>query len=318
MKLKSTIFALGLFVFNQVSAMETTGVVVSIKPLHSLVSGVIGNTGKAELLVSGNTSPHDFNLKPSQVKMLQTAKVVFYIDESFETFLRGALETLSDKVRTASVAQKASLTLLSYRKGGTWEKHKHDEYEKHKHEEHAHKDDGEHHDNHDENMHVWLDPENTGRIVKYIARELGAIYPKHRKTYQKNASAYIRKIKAMDAELKSSLKSLQDQPFVVFHDAYQYFENAYGLNAVGSITFEPGESPSPTRIKEVRDKLLQVRAKCVFREPQFSDRLVKTVIEGTDAKSGTLDPLGAGLEDGPSLYFNLMRNLGQNLKQCLE
>ena len=129
---------------------------------------------------------------------------------------------------------------------------------------------------------------------------------------------FIKKIKVLDADLKASLQGLQNQPFIVFHDAYQYFERAYGLRGVGSIIFDPDRSPSPNRIREVRAKLQQTGARCVFREPQFSDRLIKTVTEGSSTKTGILDPLGAKLKDGETLYFNLMRNLADGLKGCLE
>lgn len=331
MKIESTIFLLVLYLLlpGHVWAAETKGVVVSIKPLHSLVSGVIGDTGKAELLLTGTTSPHDFYLKPSQVKAMQKANLVFYIDDRFETFLHGAFEGLPKHVRRAAVVKKSGLTLLSHREGGAWDAHKHEAHEhkaenEHHHDEHKERthdtnhQDADHQDAHNDNMHVWLDPENARRIVKLITKELSAIYPENRDIYKDNARSYIKKIDILDADLKSSLEGLKDRPFIVFHDAYQYFEHAYGLSGVGSITFEPDESPSPNRIKEMRNKLQLTNAKCVFREPQFSDRLVTTITEGTSAKSGTLDPLGANLADGETLYFSMMKNLAVSLKQCLK
>ncbi len=322
MKIRS-VFAIMVFasIFSSnVLAAKTQGVVVSIKPLHSLVSGVIGDTGEAALLLTGKTSPHDFHLKPSQVRVMQKANIIFYIDNSFETFLQSAFETLPAHVRKKAVAQDAGLIILASREGGAWDVHKHDVHEheekKHNHEEHE----GHAHEKHDhghDNMHVWLDVENARRIVKLIVRELSAVYPENRSIYKANAKAYIEKIDALDAELKASLKGLERKPFIVFHDAYQYFERAYGLSGVGSITFEPDESPSPQRIKEVRQKLKETGAQCVFREPQFSDRLIKTVTEGTNTKRGMLDPLGVDLNDGKDLYFSLMRDIASNLKRCL-
>jgi zinc transport system substrate-binding protein len=334
MKIKNValLFILSLFIPGHGQAAETGDVVVTIKPLHSLVSGVMGDTGSARLLVTGNASPHDFQLKPSQVKAMSHASAIFYIDDSFETFLHGVFETLPKSVRRSAMAKKAGLTVLFHRKGGAWDAHDHDGHDEHGHkeehhhdghDEHGHKEEH-HHDAHDDHhdkyddMHVWLDPENARKIVKFIVRELSEVYPENRDAYKANAQEYIKKINALDVELKTSLKGLQNKAFVVFHDAYQYFERAYSLSGVGSITFIPGVSPPPSRIREVREKLRQTGAKCVFREPQFSDRLVNTVAEGTNARGGTLDPLGADLAAGEELYFSLMRNLASNLKQCLK
>ena len=312
-----------LLISNQSWALETKGIIVTIKPLHSLVSSVMGNTGTANLLLEGNTSPHDFHLKPSQIKNLQEANVVFYIDDSFETFLHDGFETLPNHVRKVALAQEANLIVLSHRESGAWDAHKHEAHEhtikEHHHNNHnkvVHEEEHHTHEHHD--MHVWLDPENARRMVITITKILSTIYPENRTTYKANARATIEKINSLDNELKKSLKDLKNKPFIVFHDAYQYLEHAYGLSGVGSITFEPDESPSPNRIKEVRKKIIQTNAQCVFREPQFSDRLIATVTEGTNAISGTLDPLGTNLNTGETLYFNLMRNLAKNLNQCLQ
>ncbi len=329
MKIKNALLILIRFTITlslifpvQATATETKGVVVTIKPLHSLVVGVIGGTGEAKLLLAGNTSPHDFQLKPSQMKIMYKASVIFYIDDNFETFLNRSFKTLPNHVRKIAVTQKADLTVLQYRQGGAWEAHQYEIYEdeeKHsKENEHKEQSHGEHlhsHDHHD--MHVWLGPENVKKIIKAVTEELSAIYSENHDIYKANARKLIRRIDALDAELEIILSGVKDKPFVVFHDAYQYFERAYGLNGVGSITFDPNQPPSSNRIKAVREKLRQTEVNCVFHEPQFSDRLVKTVIQGTNAKNSTLDPLGSGLSDGENLYFNLLKNLAKNLEQCL-
>ena len=292
---------------------EMAGVVATIKPLYALVSGVMGDSGTPALLLGENSSPHDFHLKPSQVKALWRAKLIFYIDDGFETFLIDLFKTLPGHVKKIALAQKAGLALLPRRAGGAWDAHQHD----HGH-GHDHDDD---HDDHDEHknydMHVWLDPKNAVKMVATIAQALSAVYPENRDIYRANARRLIKKINRLDAELKALLSDVRDKPFIVFHDAYPYFERAYNLKAVGAITVEPDQSPSPRRIREIKARLKETGAKCVFREPQFPDRLVKTIIQGTEAKSGTLDPLGVGLADGENLYFNLLRNLARNLKRCL-
>ena len=334
-------FALFIALSANAKEIESDRVIVSIKPLHSLVSGVLGKTGKAELLVDGVVSPHHMQLKPSQIKSMQTAHIVFYVDDSFETFLSNIFDILPDDVLKVAMVDNTELTLLPYRKGKDWEEHDHhdhghghdhhaNEREEHGHheEEHDHHSDGheEHgqhaekhdeHDSHDMDMHVWLDPENAQRMVALIADTLSDVYPEHRETYKTNAQGLIQKIDRLNAELKAQLSPIQNKPFIVFHDAYQYFEHAYGLNGVGSIVFEGGESLSPVRIKAVREKLQRTGAACVFSEPQFPARPIQTIAEGFDIKVSALDPLGADLPNDENLYFKLLNNLAGNLTQCL-
>ena len=201
---------------------------------------------------------------------------------------------------------------------------KHDEHDHHadKHDEHDHHaDKREKHEDHlahdDYDMHVWLDPENAQKMVALIADTLGDVYPQHRDTYKANAQGLTQKIDRLNVELNRELSPIQDEPFIVFHDAYQYFEHAYGLNGVGSIMFEGGESLSPVRIKSVREKLQRTGAACIFSEPQFPARPIRTITEGFDIKVSVLDPLGADLPNDENLYFKLLDNLANNLTQCL-
>ncbi len=292
------------FTLFMTSAHAAPQVVVSIKPLHSLVAGVMGGTGEPELLVSGNVSPHEFQFKPSQMKMLQNASVVFYIDDAFEGFLHNALEALPGTIRKVSATSGVGITFLPQRRSGAWEAH-----------EHAHE--HLHHEGAKDDMHIWLDPENAQKIVALIAQELSALFPQNKEIYQANAHALTKEISALDLKLKTDLSGLGNRSFIVFHDATQYLERRYGLNAVGSITFDPSELPSPARIKQVREKLQQTNAVCVFREPFFSGRLVDAVISGSNARSGLLDPEGANLEPGKNLYFALMQGLARSIRECL-
>ena len=345
-------------------------IVASIKPLQSLVQGVTGGTGETLVLVEGDVSPHGFSFKPSQLKALHEADVVFYFSADFELFLPGALAGLPPQVRQVPVVEKARLTVLEKRKGGAWEAHdhhdhghgdhhdqRHEDHHDHGHEDHhdrrhedhhdrrhedhhdhGHEDphdrrhedhhDQRHEDHHDQrhedhhdrrggDMHVWLDAGNAKEIAKLIAAELGAVYPENRDGYERNARALIARIDALDAKIKSTLADVKDKPFIVFHDAYQYFERRYGLSGVGSITLEPHEPLSANRILEIRAKIKTAGVVCVFREPQFSDKLIRTATQETDVRIGTLDPLGAGLESGADLYFDLLGNLGREFKHCL-
>lgn len=335
------------------SAAETKGVVVTIKPLHSLVQGVMGETGTADLIVDGYESPHGYQLKPSQVRNLQTANFVFYIGDGFERFLSKSLGTLPDHVRKISMEEKARLEVLENREGGGWEAHDHsahahegesdDEHEKHadhddhdKHDKHGHKDDHDDHEKHadhkghdhkdehdheahndSDDHHFWLSPKNAVEMVKTVTKELSKVYPENKRTYKDNAKALIQQIETADQQISSDLKSVKDVPYIVFHDAYQYFEKHYKLTGVGSILLEPDDKPGIARLKEIRAKINETGAACIFREPQFSDKLVNTALEGTKAKAGTLDPIGAELKAGSGQYVTLLKELAANLKSCL-
>ncbi|PHQ70094.1 MAG: zinc ABC transporter substrate-binding protein [Sneathiella sp.] len=288
---------------------QAKDVVVTVKPLHSLVQGVMGGTAKAQLLVKGAATPHSFALRPSQVRLVQNADILFYIDETFETFLGNLIASTPSGLTTVSVVEEAQLPLLDLRDGGAWEAEDHDDHKPHAHE-------GEH-DHQGKNMHVWLDTDNARRIIAAIARKLSAVYPENKEIYDENARRLISRLDQLDIEITQKLVPAKDKPFIVLHDAYPYFEEKYDLNNVGSITLEPGMPASMGHLRDIRQKIGDLGAVCIFREPQFNDRLVRTAAEGSIARTGTLDPLGAGLQEGPDLYVELMQNLANDFIQCL-
>ncbi len=292
---------------------EDAAVVVSIKPLHSLVAGVMGDSGKPSLVVSGDSSLHDFHLKPSQVRMLQNAKIVFYIDDDFETFLKSALAALPDAVRKSPLANQKGLNILKVRKGGVWENHPHD------HDNHDNHNNHDNHANHDnQDNHLWLDPDNARLMVELIASELASVYPQNKSKYFANAKAVAERIAALDQRLKKELSASRGVPFIIFHDATQYFEQHYGLSAVGSITFEPDEAPSSQRIKKLREKIKESKVVCVFSEPYFSDKILTILREGNNVNSAILDPEATALAPDADLYFKLLENLASSFGKCLK
>ncbi|MGH6774122.1 zinc ABC transporter substrate-binding protein ZnuA [Brucella tritici] len=325
-------------------AAERDGVVVSIKPLHSIVSAVMQGVGEPKLIVQGAGSEHVYSLKPSDAEAIEHAKVIFWAGPSMETFLDKPIDTLGDGAKVVALGEADGLTKLKFREGGPFEAHDHG-HEGHDHgaegHDHAHNDkkdadnadnadkghdhaaeasEGghEHHHGHGEyDLHFWLDPQNGKVLAADIARTLSESDPEHAAQYEKNAKDYGEKLDALTKDVASELEPVKDKPFIVFHDAYQYFENRFGVKAAGSITVSPEKAPGAARIKEIHEKIKSLGATCVFSEPQFEPKLVKTVIDGTDAKTGVLDPLGAELKDGPDLYPQLIRNLADSLKGCL-
>lgn len=290
-------------------------VVASIKPVHSLVAAVMAGIGEPALIVRGAASPHTYAMKPSDAKALAAADLVFWVGPELEGFLAKPLKANAKKAKAVELLEAPGIALLDAREGGAWDAHDHAHEHKHDHgHSHAH---GDGHDHDETDTHIWLDPDNARAMVAAIAEALSAKDPANAAAYTASAARTVQAIDALDAELKAALAPVAGKPFVVFHDAYQYFEAHYGLAGVGAITVNPERRPSAKRLSEIRAKITSLDAVCVFAEPQFEPTLVDTVVGDTQAKKGVLDPEGADLADGPGLYPALMRNLAAALKGCL-
>lgn len=166
-------------------------------------------------------------------------------------------------------------------------------------------------------MHFWLDPENAKLMVTQIATSLAQADPANASTYQTNAEVQLVRLDELEAEIDAMLAPVKDKPFIVFHDAYQYFEARFGLNLAGSITVTPDTMPGAARIDELKTRLVELGAACVFAEPNFAPTIINAITEGSAARSGTLDPEGGALEAGIELYPNLLRGLATSLVDCL-
>lgn len=307
-------FSLILFsLLSPVWATEasTPKVVVSIKPLHSLVAGVMQGVGEPLLLVKKG-SPHGYVLRPSEARALANAQLVVWVGHELESFLEKPLSTLGHKAHQLELSEQLNEYLLPKRQGGIWEKPEHQHHGEDKPAEHKMQ------RQKNADLHLWLDPVLAKQIVTLTSEALTEIDPAHRSLYQANTTAMIEKLDRLNRTLKTQLEPVKDIPYIVFHAAYQYFEVAYGLNAVGSITIDPERRPGAKRMVEIRQKIKQLNARCVFSEPQFESRLVATVIEGTGAKTGILDPVGADIPAGTEAYFQLMTRLADNLYEGLK
>jgi zinc transport system substrate-binding protein len=296
----ATALAVGLF--PAMARADVTDVVVTIKPIHSLVAQVMEGVGVPVLLVDGAASPHSFSLRPSQVRAINTAGVFIRVSERLEPFTGKIVRSLPEGVQLVTLVDVPGIKLLSRREDGTFENHVHAA--------------GDGHDT-ARDSHLWLDPDNAKVIGNYIAGVLAARYPQHADRFKANAERLGAEIDLLAGELEAATQPLRDLPFVVFHDAYQYFDARFRLDAVGSITVSPEVQPSAKRLTDLRRKIRSLKAVCVFAEPYFQPALVAAVIEDTHARAGTLDPEGLSLEAGPHLYFQLMRNLAASLKSCL-
>lgn len=313
--------------FGATAANAAPNVVVSIKPIHSLVAAVMEGVGEPALIVEGAASPHTFTMKPSNARAVQEADLVFWMGPNMEAFLEKPLEALASDATVIELDEAEGLTKLPFREGGAFEAHDHGEHEEaghgedhdhdHDHEEHSGETDEHSHDHGEFDTHLWLDPSNAKAMAVAIEKALSAADPENAKAYGANLEALSQKIDGLDREIAGMVAPVKDKPFVVFHDAYQYFEDHYGVRVVGSITVSPEIMPGAERVREIQDRIKTLGAACVFAEPQFEPKLIQVVTEGADARSGTLDPEGATLAAGPDLYFELMRSIATSLNECL-
>lgn len=350
--LKKALLSATILASATVAAQAAPKVVASVKPVHSLVAAVMDGIGEPGLIVDGAGSPHTYALKPSQAAELESADIVFWVGHELEAFLEKPIETIAAKATSVELIDAHDLTRLPFREGGAFEKHGHgdegehgdhareDDHDDHDHAEEAGHDGHDHeesaeahdhdheetaeagHDHHDHehgafDSHVWLDPLNAKAMVHEIEEALVKADPDNAARYEANAEATMARLDALTTEITAKLEPVKDKGFIVFHDAYQYFENRFGVTAAGSITVSPEVMPGAERVSEIQAKVKELGAACVFSEPQFEPKLVATVTEGTDARTAVLDPLGASLENGPNLYFDLIGNMAASMGDCL-
>ena len=294
--------ALFLTTAMMVPSQAAPKVVTSIVPLHSLVSSVMDGVGTPELLMQGQNSEHNASFTPQQLADMEHADLVFIIGNNLEVKLGeiSGTDTVGGKT-FVKMNEIQRVTIHAIRQGGTWEPD----------------DDEPATEGKAADPHLWLDPENAKLMVKSIAISLDKADPTNASSYDANAAKTLADLDGLETELKAKLAPIQHKPFIVFHDAYQYFEHRFGVTAVGSISNFSATPPSAQRLDEIHNKINSSNAACVFREPQFTDAAVVTVIEGTKAKSSMLDPIGANLKPGKAAYGDLLRQIANNLADCL-
>ncbi|MGD8908047.1 MAG: zinc ABC transporter substrate-binding protein [Chromatiales bacterium] len=289
--------------------LAAPSVVASIKPIHSLIAGIMQGVGEPSLLIRGGQSPHDFSLRPSDMHLLRRADLVVWVGPDVEASLARLFEKNPLNGEVLKLTQLQGITWLAPREEAEWEA-RHAKQSGAAHREHSH--DG------GIDSHIWLSPNIARHIVRRISVLLSELDKANAARYQSNAQQLIERLNRLDKELAAVLSPVQKIPYIVFHDAYHYFEQHYDLHAVGSVSVSPERLPGARHIHELRSKIIRLDARCVFAEPQFQPKLVNTLIKGTSARAGELDPLGSELEPGPEAYFQLMRGLAGNLLSCLQ
>ena len=300
----------GLWLSGIVSA-DVPQVTTDIPVTHSLVTRVMAGIGTPDLIVNRGASPHDYSLRPSNAASLEAADLVFWISNGLTPWLDDALNTLARNAKVIELMDAKGATVLPFREGATFETHSH----RHKHDEDGHDEDE--HATVNIDPHGWLDPDNGKTWLDVIATELSKIDPENTDIYFDNVSQGKTDIDAVISEIDATLATFRGTNFIVYHDAYQYFERRFDVLAAGSISMGDVSDPSPARIAEIRQTVEELDMTCVFSEPQFNPELVATVVDGTKARARVIDPLGTRLALGADFYLNLLRNIAQTMASCL-
>ena len=275
-------------------------VVVSIAPVHSLVAGVMTGVGEPTLLMPPGQSPHTQPLSPEAIRSAHSADLLIWAGAEFEVSL-AKIVSQAGNTRTRELALLDGLTLLPARSGGIWE-----EGDVHSH-SHGKSSD----------PHFWLSTVNAGVMVEAVAGWLVEMDPQNSTVYIDNRDDMLERIGALRESLVLKLEPVGGLSYLVFHDAYQYFEREFDLSPAGAISVGPSRNPGAKRIRDLRRLIAEKEVRCVFTEPQFEPKLVQTIAEDSEVAIGELDPLGTGLEPGSDQWFTLMSALADNLGDCL-
>jgi len=307
------------------SANAEIKVVTSIKPIHSLASYLMDGIGKPGLIVDGYASPHSFSMKPSHAKMLQNADIVFWVGEGMENFLKKPLSSIAKKAEKIELMEVKGLNILKFRERNIFEEHNHDDHDDHAKKEDAHddhdqdnhakkEDDHEGHTHGEYDSHIWLDPMNAKVILNEMVEHLIENDAENASKYKNNLKKALKEIDTLIIQVMTELnKSVSS---IVFHDAYQYFEQRFNVNILGAFTVNPDVMPGAEQLAEIREIIEHDKVACVFSEPQFNPNIINAVAKDMKIKTGVLDPLGATLDPGKNLYFDLIKNMSLSFKGC--
>lgn len=296
-------------------------VAADIAPVHSLVSRVMQGVGEPALIVPPGATPHEYSLRPSEASALQESDLVFWIGPDLTPWMNDAIQTLAANASVTALMEIEGTIELPFRESVLFEEHTHVDDDAHDHdhdEDHEHGDDhGHDHEHGAHDPHAWLSPDNGAVWLNAIAAQLSAADPDNAGTYYANAAAAREELDTLTTEINDILDPVRGRNFIVFHDAYQYFETSFGLPASGAISISDATDPSPARIAAIQARVKEQDVTCVLSEPQFDPKIVAAVMDGSDARTGILDPLGSDLEPGSDLYGAVLRNLAVALADCL-
>ncbi len=313
---------------------EVPRVVTDIAPVHSLVAQVMAGVGEPDLLIDQATSPHHFALRPSQARALQEADLVIWIGAGLSPALSGAIADLAGAGKEMALLSVPQTDLLPIREDVRFEAHHQDDHDDHGHDDQGHDDHDDHghddhgHDDHEDegdedhahdgaiDPHAWLDPDNAALWLTAIAEELAAADPDHAQTYLRNAENSARQVEDLADQIEADFAATPPPAFIVFHDAYQYFENAFDISAQGAIGLSDASAPSAARLSEIRAIVAEQGVECLFAEPQFDPDILSAVADAAPVSIAVIDPYGGHIPAGVDFYPALLQDLATGISGC--
>jgi zinc transport system substrate-binding protein len=292
------------FLISYSSLNAEVKVVTTIKPIHSLVAGVMDGLGSPSLIVDGSNSPHNFSLKPSHAKMIEDAEIIFWAGEDLETFMIKPLESIANNATKVSFMDLDSIIKLKFKEENILEVEGYDD----DHDDHDKHADGEF------DAHIWLDPKNAIEIVNEIAKTLSLKDPNNKNVYYSNAEKLNHSLNELIKKINLSIN--KDARFIVFHDAYQYFEKRFDVSSAGALILNEEALPSAKKVSEIHKIIKKQNINCIISEPQFNPNIIKSIAQDSSILTRSFDPLGSSFDTNKNLYFEMILSLSNSLKDC--
>lgn len=292
------------------STGANAAVVTSLKPIGFIASAIADGVTNTEVLLPDGASEHDYALRPSDVKRLQSADLVVWVGPDMEAFMQKTTQKIPQSKQVVMAELPGVKPLLM--KGAKEDEHEHEGG-------HDHDENGDHHHHHGEyNMHIWLSPDVARLAAVAIHQKLVEVMPQSRAKLDANLKDFEAQLAQTDEQVGKELAPLKGKGYFVFHDAYGYFEKHYGLTSLGHFTVNPEIQPGAQRLHEIRTQLVEQKATCVFAEPQFRPAVIEAVARGTSVRMGTLDPLGTSIKLSKASYPQFLTQLANQYSGCLK
>ncbi len=279
-----------------IGSVQAMTVLSSVKPINLIVQELTNGVAQSSYLIPNGASPHDYALRPSDIKKVREADVIVWYGNDLEPFLD---KVIADKKQIITISEFPSVDFYHF--------------DQHQENSHSHGD-GHHHNT---DPHFWLGPNESLGVAKEITAQLIKIDPSNKQQYQSNLAIFEDNLAQTVAAISEQLKPVQNKGYFVFHDAYGYFERYFNMNKLGHFTVSPDRKPGAKSLIKIKKSLLNQQAKCVFSEPQFEPVIIKTITRGIDVNKGELDPLAIQQPEKNGAYFMFLSSIGNELFQCL-
>ncbi|MCG9631603.1 zinc ABC transporter substrate-binding protein ZnuA [Vibrio sp. Isolate30] len=291
--LRSSFILTSLLLIPSVASAST--ILTSFKPIQMIVTELTQGVSEPDVVMNSNASPHDYALKPSDVKKIQNADMLIWFGPDLEAFLTKVAKSNDNLVTISEIPN------INLREFGE--------------DPHDHHHDGHDHGSHD--PHFWLGIDQVEVASSYISNKLVEVDPQNADVYKKNLEVFLSQLADKKRSIEAQLAPVKDKGYYVFHDAYSYYEDEFGLNKLGHFTVSPERKPGAKTLISIKKTLAKQDVQCVFSEPQFTPAVIESVVRGSSTKKGQLDPVGSDIEVDKGSYFEFLQQLTDSYTSCL-